>query len=66
MAISALIPSLSGYIRSVEKILDKLDLFYCYHWACVENSLRPETKIGNLNPEVVVDEPHFSDCWNKL
>lgn len=55
MAISALIPPLSGYIRNVEKILDKLDLFYCYHWACVENSLRPETKIGNLNPEVVVE-----------
>ena len=32
-----------------------LDLFYCYHWACVEKQIRPETKIGKLNPEVVVE-----------
>ena len=45
----------SSRLRNVEKILDMLDLFYCYHWACVEKQLRPETAIGKLNPEVVVE-----------
>ena len=45
----------SNKLRTVEKILDMLDLFYCYHWACVEKQIRPETKIGKLNPEVVVE-----------
>ena len=38
-----------------EKILNTLDLFYCYHWACVEKRINPETPIGNINPEVVVE-----------
>ena len=42
-------------LRNTEKNLDMLDLFYCYHWACVEKQLRPETAIGSLNPEVVVE-----------
>lgn len=42
-------------LRNVEKILDMLDLFYRYHWACVEKSIRPETSIGELNPEVVME-----------
>ena len=42
-------------LRNVEKILDMLDLFYCYHWACVEKQIRPETETGKLNPEVVVE-----------
>ena len=45
----------SNKLRNVEKILDMLDLFYCYHWACVDKQLRPETAIGKLNPEVVVE-----------
>ncbi len=40
-------------VRDVEEILDMLDLYYRYHWACVEKSLRPETNIADLNPEVV-------------
>ena len=38
-----------------EKIMDALDLFYCYHWACVEKQIHPETPIGNLNHSVVVE-----------
>ena len=45
----------SSRLRNVEKILDMLDLFYCYHWACVEKQIRPETPIGKLNPVVVVE-----------
>ncbi|MDE6723961.1 MAG: DUF4272 domain-containing protein [Eubacterium sp.] len=40
-------------IRNIEEILDMLDLYYRYHWACVEKRVRPETEIGNLNPDVV-------------
>jgi len=40
-------------IRNIEEILDMLDLYYRYHWACEENRINPETNIGNLNPEVV-------------
>ncbi len=40
-------------IRDIEEILDMLDLYYRYHWACVEKRVRPETNIGILNPEVV-------------
>lgn len=42
-------------LRDVEEILDMLDLFYNYHWACVNKRLQPETNIGNLNPEVVYE-----------
>ncbi len=42
-------------LRPVEEILDMLDLYYRYHWACVEKRLRPETNIGDLNPEVVME-----------
>lgn len=41
--------------RSVEEILDMLDLYYCYHWACVEKNIKPETPIGVLQPDVVVE-----------
>lgn len=40
-------------IRNVEEILDMLDLYYRYHWACVEKRINPETNIGPLNSEVV-------------
>lgn len=42
-------------IRDVEEILDILDLYYRYHWACVEKRVRPDTNIGLLNPDVVVE-----------
>lgn len=42
-------------LRDVEEILDMLDLHYRYHWACVEKSINPNTPIGELNPEVVVE-----------
>jgi len=42
-------------LRNIEEILDMLDLYFRYHWACVEKRLRPETPIGNLNPSVVAE-----------
>ena len=30
------------------------DLYYRYHWACVEKRVRLENLIGNLSPNVVV------------
>lgn len=42
-------------LRSTDRILAMLDLFYCYHWACVEKQIRPETAIGKLKPEVVLE-----------
>lgn len=42
-------------LRDVEEILDMLDLHYRYHWACVEKRINPNTPIGELNPEVVVE-----------
>lgn len=42
-------------IRDIEEILDMLDLYYRYHWACVEKRIRPETNIGKLNPDVVIE-----------
>jgi len=35
--------------------LDMLDLYYRYHWACVEKRVQPNTNIGPLNPDVVVE-----------
>jgi hypothetical protein len=41
-------------IRDIEEILDMLDLYYRYHWVCVEKSrINPNTNIGKINPEVV-------------
>ena len=42
-------------LRDVEEILDMLDLYYRYHWATTENRMNPDTPIGNLNDEVVVE-----------
>lgn len=42
-------------LRNTEKILDMLDLYFRYHWACVEKRINPSTNIGNLNPDVVVE-----------
>lgn len=55
MAISSLILQLDLKLRNVEKILDMVDLFYCYHWACVDKRINPNTKIGKLNSEVVFE-----------
>lgn len=40
-------------IRNIEEILDMLDLYYRYHWACVEKRINPDTNIGVLDAEVV-------------
>lgn len=42
-------------LRDVNAILDMLDLYYRYHWACVEKRVNQETSIGNLNPSIVVE-----------
>jgi hypothetical protein len=43
-------------LRNIEKILDMLDLYYCYHWACVEYRINPSTtSINGLNEGVVVE-----------
>lgn len=42
-------------LRDIEEILDMLDLYYRYHWACVEKQINPDTNIGNLNSDVVVE-----------
>ncbi len=42
-------------LRDINEILDMLDLYYRYDWACVEKRVEPETSIGNLNPSVVVE-----------
>lgn len=38
-----------------EKVLDALDLFRCYQWACAEKAKNPETPISNMNHEVVAE-----------
>lgn len=58
MAISPLIFSLweTLRLRDTEKILDMVDLFYCYHWACEEKQwVNPQTQTGKLNREVVYE-----------
>ena len=42
-------------LRNVYEILDMLDLYYRYHWACVEKRINPNTNIADLNPEVVYE-----------
>ena len=42
-------------LRDSYEILDMLDLFYRYHWACVEKRINPNTNISDLNPEVVYE-----------
>ena len=42
-------------LRDINEILDMLDLYYRYHWACVEKRIKSETSIGNLNSSVVVE-----------
>ena len=53
IALMSIVANPTGHLRDTDKLLDMLDLFYCYHWACVNKRIDPNTKIGNLNPEVV-------------
>ncbi len=42
--------------RDIEEILDMLDLYYRYHWACVQHTHIDSTlPIGNLNMEIVYE-----------
>lgn len=42
-------------LRSIDKILEKVYLFYCYQWAFAEKEKNPDISTGNLNFEVVVE-----------
>lgn len=42
-------------LRQPSEIMDMLDLYYNYHWACVDNCLNPDTNCGELNEEVVME-----------
>lgn len=42
-------------LRRAEEILDMLDLYYRYHWATTEKRIHPDTPIGELNKDVVVE-----------
>lgn len=42
-------------LRDIEEVLDELDLYYRYHWACDEKRINPETEIGALYPDVVIE-----------
>ena len=44
------------HLRSADEILDMLDLYYRYHWACVQKrAIDPTLPTGNLNEEVVFE-----------
>ena len=60
-------------IRDIEEILDAIDLYYRYHWACVEKTINSEACIGKLNPEVVIERRrglewlvHEEEDWNDI
>lgn len=42
-------------MRDTEEILDMLDLYYRYDWACTDKRINPDVPIGNLNPEIVTE-----------
>lgn len=42
-------------MRPTSEIMDMLDLYYNYHWACVDRRINPETKCGELDEEVVME-----------
>ena len=42
-------------LRPLDELKDMTDYYYRAHWAVVENRLRPETEIGDLNEEVVME-----------
>lgn len=43
------------HLRDIEEILDMLDLYYRYNWAITEKSIREETEVGKLDPDVVIE-----------
>lgn len=42
-------------MRGTDEILDMLDLYYRYDWACVDKRINPGRNIGGLVPEVVTE-----------
>lgn len=42
-------------LRQPSEIMDMLDLYYNYHWACVDNRINSNTNCGELNEEVVME-----------
>ena len=42
-------------LRQPSEILDMVDLYYNYHWACVDHRINPITNCGELNEEVVME-----------
>jgi hypothetical protein len=45
-------------LRSMSEILDKLDLFYRYHWACVDARINGREAPAGLDGSVVVERRH--------
>lgn len=45
----------SCHLRRSVEVMDMFDLYYNYHWACVDHNINPSTKCGQLNEEVVVE-----------
>lgn len=42
-------------MRSYPEIMAMLDLYYNYHWVCVEKRINPDAKSGNLNEEIIME-----------
>lgn len=59
--------------RDINEILDVLDLYYRYHWACVNKQIDPDTPINGLDPAVVTERRrglewliNDEDDWNDI
>lgn len=55
-------------MRQPSEILDMIDLYYNYHWACVDNRINPKTNCGEFNEEVVMERRKALEwliCKNK-
>lgn len=60
-------------LRDINEILDVLDLYYRYHWACVNKLIAPDTPINGINPSVVTERRRglewlisYEDDWNDI
>ncbi|MBQ3394589.1 MAG: DUF4272 domain-containing protein [Oscillospiraceae bacterium] len=42
-------------LRDTDELLDMLDLYYRYHWATTEKRINPETEVGGLDDEIVME-----------
>lgn len=42
-------------MRSQGEIIEMTDLYYNYHWACVDNRINPKTSCGSLDEGVVME-----------